>query len=98
MSTEQQEDRPWNDISFITRSQYREQVVADLDKHGPGIPRELADATDASIASISQALKSLRDRGLIKLLVDEDQHKGRIYALTDHGENVAAHVTEVARE
>lgn len=97
MSTDEPAPGDWADISYIRRHQARTRIVTQLHEQGPQMPSTLADATDIDIASISHSIGQLRDRDVVKLLVPEDTKKGRIYGLTEHGERLANHVTEVAQ-
>lgn len=77
----------WEDIGFVISSQYRVAVLRHL-SGGPATPSGIAEEASVSISHISRALHSLRDRGLVELLVPEDRKKGRIYGLTEGGESV----------
>jgi DNA-binding MarR family transcriptional regulator len=78
-------DEPdWDDISYVISSQYRRMVLGQL-YAGPATPSQLADDTGHAIANVSRALRQLRDRGLVDLLVSEDRRKGRVYGITDTG-------------
>lgn len=79
----------WDMISFVIRSQYRVAVVERL-VEGPATPSRIAADKDIAIAHVSRALSGLRedDRGMVELLVSEDQKKGRVYGITDRGEAV----------
>jgi len=79
----------WNLISYVIRSQYRTDVLARL-AEGPATPSRIATDKEIAIAHVSRALSGLRDgdRDLVELLVSEEQRKGRVYGLTDEGEQV----------
>ena len=77
----------WNLIGFIIASRYRKIIIDELSDH-PATPSQITEGTDASIASISHALSELEEHGCVELLVDEDRRKGRVYGLTDTGEQV----------
>ena len=82
-------------ISVVIRSRYREEVVDQLSDR-PKTPKQITDAGDGNrMDRISRAIQTLRDEGLVELLVDEDTNKGRIYGLTESGEEVADHLSEV---
>lgn len=83
----------WDLIGFVISSQYRELVIDELSTH-PSTPSQIAERTDASIASISHALSQLRERDCVELLVDEERRKGRVYGLTETGEDVWEHLQE----
>lgn len=77
----------WDDVSFVISSQYR---IATLDRlaEGPATPSRIAEETDLSVAHVSRALQELKEHGLVELLVSEDRKKGRVYGVTEDGENV----------
>jgi DNA-binding MarR family transcriptional regulator len=79
----------WDMISFVIRSQYRVDVLSRL-AEGPATPSRIAADEDIAIAHVSRALSGLRedDRGMVELLVSEDQKKGRVYGITEKGESV----------
>lgn len=79
----------WDMISFVIRSQYRVDVLSRL-AEGPATPSRIATDEDIAIAHVSRALSGLRedDRGMVELLVSEEQKKGRVYGITEKGEAV----------
>jgi len=60
----------------------------------PAIPKEVKEETGRPYSRVSEALKSLTDRGLVELLVPEDQKKGRLYSLTERGEDTWTYMVE----
>lgn len=83
--------KEWDEIGFVISSQYRINVLRRLSE-GPATPTHIADESGSGIAHISRALSSLRERDLTELLVSEDRKKGRVYGLTDKGEEVWEHI------
>ena len=77
----------WDEISFVIRSQYRVAVLERL-MSGPATPSTIASEADISISHVSRALSKLREKELVELLVSEDQKKGRVYGITEKGEQV----------
>jgi len=77
----------WDEIGFIISSKYRVRVLKRL-VEGPATPSKISEDEDISIASVSHALKQLRERDLVELLVDEDRRKGRVYGITERGERL----------
>lgn len=77
----------WDDISFVISSQYRVSVLERL-ATGPATPSQIAADTDHAITHVSRALQGLRDRALVDLLVSEERKKGRVYGITEEGEEV----------
>lgn len=78
----------YDKYSYVTNSKYRVTVFEWLDK-GPMKPSMIAEKSGHDISHISRALQELRDGGLVELMVSEDKKKGRIYALSDKGDNMA---------
>lgn len=77
----------WDEIGYIISSKYRVTVLREL-ADGPATPSRIATDTSISIAHVSRALQELRDRGLVELLVPEDRRKGRIYGITEKGDDI----------
>ncbi|QLD90323.1 winged helix-turn-helix transcriptional regulator [Natronomonas salina] len=77
----------WDHIGFIISSRYRKIVIRELNE-SPSTPSQIAERSDASIASISNALSELGEKDCVELLVDEDRRKGRVYGLTETGQAV----------
>jgi DNA-binding MarR family transcriptional regulator len=74
--------------SFVLRSNYRLQVVQALARSGQLTPTSIAENTDVRQPHVSRALSELRDEGLVTLAVSESQHKGRLYELTQSGDEI----------
>lgn len=83
----------WDEIGFVISSKYRVAVLERL-VDSPATPSRIAEDADVSIASVSHALGQLRERELVELLVDEERRKGRVYGITDRGEELWAEVHE----
>lgn len=77
----------WDQIGFIKSSRYRKMVIRRLAKE-PAMPSEIANEEDVEIASISNALRPLRERSLVELLVPDERRKGRVYGLTAEAEEL----------
>lgn len=90
-------DIDWDSVGYIKASSHR-QGVASVLSNGPAIPTEIAEQAGMEVTHVSRVLRELRDRGLAELLVPEDRHKGRIYGLTEDGENVTAQMHSVGKE
>jgi DNA-binding transcriptional ArsR family regulator len=80
-------DDEWDEIGFIISSDYRVTALKRL-ADGPATPSQIASEADIGIAHVSRALKGLRDRGLVELLVPEDRKKGRVYGVTSEGAEI----------
>jgi len=77
----------WDDVSYVISSRYRIATLRRL-ADGPATPSRIADETELSVAHVSRALQELRDHELVELLVSEDRKKGRVYGITDRGNQV----------
>lgn len=81
----------WDTISYVIRSEYRKRVLLEL--HGNKItPSNIAEKLDMYPSHVSNSLSELRDKSLVESLVDSP--KGRIYTLTEEGEEVAETIQE----
>lgn len=90
---QENDTEPWEETGFVISSGYRMSVLRQL-SDGPETPSGLAEASDLHVSHVSRALRRLRDRDLVDLMVPEDTRKGRVYAATDAGRDVWNHVEE----
>jgi DNA-binding transcriptional ArsR family regulator len=74
----------WDVIGYVISSDHRTAVLGRL-ADGPATPTQIADSVDLSVTHVSRALRSLRDHGLVELLVPEERRKGRVYGVTSTG-------------
>lgn len=77
----------WDDISFVISSRYRVVSMQRL-SDGPATPSQIAEDEEVGLSHVSRALQELRDRGLVTLLVSDNRNKGRVYGLTDAGDDI----------
>lgn len=77
----------WDEVGYVISSTYRIEVMRRL-ADSPAPTSKIAQETDCAVSHVSRALTDLRERGLVELLVPEARRKGRIYGITDHGEEV----------
>ena len=87
MSERQQTENHWDQVSFVIRSKYRVTVLEQL-SDGPATPSSIASYSNLSVSHVSRALQELRDRGLVELLVSEQQRMGRLYGPTGRADKV----------
>lgn len=80
-------DPDWDEIGHVISSVYRVAALRRL-ADSPATPSQIARDTDQPLAHVSRALQTLRQRGLVDLLVSEDRQKGRVYGITDRGQEV----------
>lgn len=81
------------DAAFVIRSPHRTDVLRRL-AQGNAIPSQIREETGQEYSRISEAANSLRDRGLIELLVPEDTTRGRLYGITDRGREAWEYLIE----
>lgn len=86
-------DVDYDQLSFVVSSRYRTDVMLALMEQ-PRTPSELAEDTGDGIAHMSRALQTLKEKGLVELLVSESRQKSRFYGLTDEGRQIAENVEE----
>ncbi|MHA1195169.1 MAG: ArsR family transcriptional regulator [Promethearchaeota archaeon] len=77
----------WTEVGYVLASKYREIIIKKLSKKNY-LPSMLAKETNFQLAHISRALRELKDKNLVKCL-NENSKKGKIYALTEYGKEVA---------
>lgn len=82
----------WDEVGYVISSEYRKKVMAEV-AGGPKTPSSISKATDIEIPHVSRSLTQLREKELIELL-NPNAEKGRLYALTDQGEEVWGAVKE----
>ncbi|MCD2204524.1 helix-turn-helix domain-containing protein [Halobacterium sp. KA-6] len=85
----------WDVLGFVVASDYRRAVVDALDDAGPATPTTLGERTNLAITHVSRTLTELRERDVVELLVPEDRKKGRIYGLTEDGQQLVGEIDEV---
>jgi len=82
-----------DNASYVVRSPHRTTVLQRL-AEGAAIPAQIREDADIEYSRISETANKLRDRGLIDLLVEEDTKRGRLYSVTDQGEEVLEFMRE----
>lgn len=83
-------------VSWLVASEYRLEtcrVLAD----SMATPTGIAESTEMKTTHASRSLAALRERGLVALQVPEAKRKGRIYALTEAGEQAYERAVKVNR-
>ena len=79
----------WEDVSLVTRSQRREEVLKCLEE-GPKMPSTIRDQTGRHFSEISEALNELLEAELVTRL-NEDR-KGRYYDITENGSEIIKYI------
>ena len=75
----------WDVVGYVISSDHRTLVLGRL-AEGPATPTQIASDVELSVTHVSRALKSLRERDLVELLVPEERRKGRVYGITEQGQ------------
>jgi len=81
------------DAAYVVLSSNRTGVLRRLDR-GNAIPAQIKDDTGLEYSRISESIDDLRERGLVELVVPEDTKRGRLYSITEHGEDVLDYMRE----
>jgi len=85
----------WDSVSYVISSKYRVETLVELYDR-PRTPSKIAEENELSTAHVSRALKELREKGMVELLVSDNQKKGRVYGITEKGKSIAPNVVEIA--
>ena len=81
------------DAAFIIRSPNRTKVLGRL-MEGNAIPAQIREDTGQEYSRITEATNSLRERGMVELLVPEETKRGRLYQITERGESAWEYMIE----
>ena len=73
-------------LSYVHISSYREKTVKAL-KNQAKIPTKIAKDTGILPNHMSKVLKELKDAGIVEC-INPEVRKGRLYRLTDKGEEI----------
>ena len=79
-------DEMLKEISYIKISKYRTKVMKSLDGEVL-IPTQIARSSDIRPNHISKVLAELKAHELVEC-INPEVRKGRLYRLTEHGEDV----------
>lgn len=83
----------YDKMSYVVASDYRMAIFKDL-ADGSATPSQIAERLPYHISHVSRSLQELRDRDLVELMVSEDVRKGRLYGLTEQGEEVVQEIED----
>jgi predicted transcriptional regulator len=78
-------------ISLLKSSEYRLKIIKAIGKDTM-TPSEIAKKIGIRLNHVSMSLKELKDNNLVKCL-NEDIRKGRLYELTELGQNAIDKLT-----
>jgi len=76
----------WEKYGWVKSSDYRQNILLELDDF-PQTPTDLRDKTEFHRSHISSVLQDLADEDLVECL-NPDAKKGRVYGLTEEGEQI----------
>lgn len=76
----------WEKYGWVKSSDYRQEILLKLNEF-PQTPTDLRDKTEFHRSHISSVLQDLDDHDLVECL-NPDAKKGRVYGLTDEGEEI----------
>jgi predicted transcriptional regulator len=79
----------WEDVSLVTRSQRREEVLKCLYEE-PKMPSTIRDQTGRYFSEVSESLTELVEAELA-IRLNEDQ-KGRYYKITKQGSEIVEYI------
>ena len=79
-------DEQWKEVGYVLSSKYRTKVMKSL-KDDSKIPSQIARDSDIRQNHISNILRQLKEHELVECLNPEFR-KGRIYRLTDNGNEI----------
>ena len=83
-------DDMWKKVGYVQSSTYRTKVMKSLDGETK-IPSQIAKDTDILQNHMSATLKQLREHELVEC-INPEVRKGRLYRLTDLGEDIIEHL------
>ena len=78
-------------ISLLKSSGYRLKIIKAIEKNTV-TPSEIAEKIGIRLNHVSMFLKELKENNLVKCL-NEDTRKGRLYELTELGQNAISKLT-----
>lgn len=79
--------------AWVLRSDYRARIIDVLSQHTT-IPTRIAKESGIDKHHVSNILKDLKGKGLVKCL-NESEVRGRLYSLTRKGKEVYSYVEEL---
>ncbi len=81
------DDESLKKYAYVSISSYRTKAVKSL-KNEVKMPTEIAEDTGIRKNHISKVLRELKDNGVAEC-INEEAKRGRLYRLTDLGEDIA---------
>ena len=86
-------EKEMSKMGYVLCSKHRENIIKNLYKNKLQIPSKIAKETNILPNHISFYLRQLKENGIVKCINEED-HKGRLYKLTDTGFKIAKELEE----
>ena len=84
------DDETLKTYAYVNISSYRVKAVKSL-KGDVKMPKEIADDSGIRVNHISKVLRELKESGVAEC-INEETRKGRLYRLTDLGDEIADHL------
>lgn len=82
----------WDLAGWVISSDPRRSVL-DATIDGPITPKTISDKKGVRMEYVSRSLSELSERDLVECL-NPEAHKGKLYRITDKGEDVIAMIDE----
>lgn len=86
-------EKEMSKMGYVLCSKHRENIIKNLYKNKLQIPSKIAKETNILPNHISFYLRQLKENDIVKCINEED-HKGRLYKLTDMGFKIAKELEE----
>ncbi|WP_296785669.1 winged helix DNA-binding protein [uncultured Methanobrevibacter sp.] len=83
-------DEMLTEISYVNISKYRTKAIKSLEE-SPKIPSVIARDSGIRTNHISKVLRELKEHELVEC-INPEARKGRLYRLTDKGENIVGNL------
>jgi len=80
----------WKKYGVVISSNYRKKILISLLER-PKMPKEISSETKIYLSHVSKTLNELETMSLVKCLTPMLK-KGRVYALTSDGEEIAKYI------
>lgn len=87
------DDETLKKLAYVTVSSYRVKAMKSLQDGQVKIPTNIAKEAGIRSNHISKVLSELKDIGAAEC-INEEAHKGRLYRLTDLGEEISHNLEE----
>lgn len=82
------DDKDMEKFAYVTISSYRIKTIMSLEGGRLEIPSGISKRAGVRVSHMSKVLNDLKEAGIVECL-NENAHKGRLYRLTELGEDIA---------